>query len=172
MDTARVAVFALTMAAATVVTVAVLHPADLVAVEDDASAANPSPALMDRLLFTVSIPDPPKNGDTLTFRVQAENITNKSATCEYTALLVLTKDVSHNSRMHTMSEQVSRQAQTVTVAPRSTEVVELTFKRQLFAGLYDVRLVRTADAAKQLKRAPRNIPDEAVTVASFTIKPA
>jgi len=170
MNTARVVVFALTMAMTAAVTLAVLHPSPLVAVEDYDPAANPLPVKIDGLSFTVAIADPPrKSGDMLTLQIQADNNTNKSINCGYTVLLVSTRESDPGSRMPAKSSLSARQTQTVSVAPNGSEVVELTFNKKLLTGLYDVRIIRTADAAKLKQRAPLSIPDKAVSVTSFTI---
>jgi len=171
-NTARVAVFALTMAATAVVTLAALHPSPLAAKEDVDALADP-PLKIDGLAFIVSMADPPrKNGDMLTLQIQAANDTDTSVNCGYTVLLVSTTEAKPGSRMPPKSTLSARQERKVSVSANGAETVELTFNKKLLVGQYDVRIIRTADAAKQKQRAPLSIPDNAVSVASFTIAPS
>jgi len=161
-NTARVAVFALTMAATAVVTLAVLWPGQAIAVEDNDGVAENPPVKIDALSITaVVVNSPLQAGDKPVLRVTAHNDTDKPVRSHLNVQLTSTSLDDMDSRMPSLPTVVAEQSQMVSVPAGSGKVFDLAFDKELTDGLYDVRM---APVAKNDDKKPR-----AFTLASFAI---
>jgi len=168
-NTAKVVVFGVTMAATAVLTLAMLWPAPLVAYDTGDAKADPGPVMINGLAISVAMADTPRRGDKLTVCVQADNDTDALVRGQFTVLLVRTPESDPHSRMEGAPILEAQQMRTMQVSANRGETVEVTFNKKLQAGMYDVRVISAADAAKQQKGSRLTIPPDAVSVASFAV---